>query len=251
MWVRKEESMVNQTVEKPLYLQLVDELEVAIRERMAPNDKLFSERELTQVYGVSRITVRLALQELEKRGLVYKKHGKGTYVSEISDTAVDLSQAYSFTEQMKKIGKVPRTSILSFELVKASDYIAQHLQLSQGEEVFEVERLRLADEVPMMLERTYVPASLFPVLAAQRMKSTPLYEIFSEDYHQVIRLAEEEFYASIALDNEAKILGIPSNSPVLHLVRKTYNDKNRIIEFTFSIARADQFRYKITHQRGY
>ncbi|WP_258526890.1 GntR family transcriptional regulator, partial [Streptococcus suis] len=103
--------MVSQTVEKPLYLQLVDELEVAIRERMAPNDKLFSERELTQVYGVSRITVRLALQELEKRGLVYKKHGKGTYVSEISDTAVDLSQAYSFTEQMKKIGKVPSNVI--------------------------------------------------------------------------------------------------------------------------------------------
>lgn len=251
MWVRKEESMVSQTVEKPLYLQLVDELEVAIRERMAPNDKLFSERELTQVYGVSRITVRLALQELEKRGLVYKKHGKGTYVSEISDTAVDLSQAYSFTEQMKKIGKVPRTSILSFKLVKASDYIAQHLQLSQGEEVFEVERLRLADEVPMMLERTYVPASLFPALTAIRMREKPLYEIFLEDYGQTIRLAEEEFYASIALDNEAKILGIPSNSPVLHLVRKTYNDKNRIIEFTFSIARADQFRYKISHQRGY
>ncbi|HFI0916784.1 GntR family transcriptional regulator [Streptococcus suis] len=243
--------MVSQTVEKPLYLQLVDKLEVAIRERMAPNDKLFSERELTQVYGVSRITVRLALQELEKRGLVYKKHGKGTYVSEISDTAVDLSQAYSFTEQMKKIGKVPRTSILSFKLVKASDYIAQHLQLSQGEEVFEVERLRLADEVPMMLERTYVPASLFPALTAIRMREKPLYEIFLEDYGQTIRLAEEEFYASIALDNEAKILGIPSNSPVLHLVRKTYNDKNRIIEFTFSIARADQFRYKISHQRGY
>lgn len=251
MWVRKEESMVSQTVEKPLYLQLVDELEVAIRERMAPNDKLFSERELTQVYGVSRITVRLALQELEKRGLVYKKHGKGTYVSEISDTAVDLSQAYSFTEQMKKIGKVPRTSILSFKLVKASDYIVQHLQLSQGEEVFEVERLRLADEVPMMLERTYVPATLFPALTAIRMREKPLYEIFLEDYGQTIRLAEEEFYASIALDNEAKILGIPSNSPVLHLVRKTYNDKNRIIEFTFSIARADQFRYKLTHQRGY
>ncbi|BDD42041.1 GntR family transcriptional regulator [Streptococcus ruminantium] len=243
--------MVRQVVEKPLYLQLVDELEVAIRDRMAPNDKLFSERELTQVYGVSRITVRLALQELEKRGLVYKKHGKGTYVSEISKAAVDLSQAYSFTEQMKEIGKVPRTSILSFELVKATNYIAQHLQVSFGEEVLEIERLRLADEVPMMLERTYVPVSLFSGLTAQRMKEKPLYEIFSEDYGQTIRLAEEEFYASIALDNEAKILGIPSNAPVLHLVRKTYNDKNRMIEFTFSIARADQFRYKIIHQRGY
>lgn len=242
--------MLEQVVEKPLYLQLVDELEVMIRERMSPNDKLFSERELTQVYGVSRITVRLALQELEKRGLVYKKHGKGTYVSESSEVAVDLAQAYSFTEQMRRLGKVPQTTILSFEQVKATDFIAQHLQLNPGEEVFEVERLRLADGLAMMLERTYVPSLLFPDLTAEKLKKKPLYEIFAEDYGHSIRLAEEEFYASIALDNEAKVLGIPSNSPVLHLLRKTYNDKNRMIEFTFSIARADQFRYKISHQRG-
>lgn len=241
--------MSGQFDDKPLYLQLVDELEVAIRERMAPNDKLLSERELTQVHGVSRITVRLALQELEKRGLVYKKHGKGTYVSEILDTAVDLSQAYSFTDQMRKMGKVPRTVILSFRNMQATDFIAQQLQVSCGELVFEIERLRLADEVPMMLERTYVPVSLFPTLTSSRMSEKPLYEIFLEDYGQVVRLAEEEFYASISLDNEAKILGIPSNSPVLHLVRKTYNDKNRLIEYTFSIARADQFRYKIIHQK--
>ncbi|HEM2809075.1 GntR family transcriptional regulator [Streptococcus suis] len=235
--------------EKPLYLQLVDELEISIRERMAPNDRLLSERELTQVYGVSRITVRLALQELEKRGLVYKKHGKGTYVSEISERAVDLTQAYSFTEQMRKIGKVPKTSILSFRCIQASDYIAQQLQLSHGEVVYEIERLRLADDIPMMLERTYIPVLQFPALTAQRLNEKPLYEIFFEDYGQIIRLAEEEFYASISLDNEASVLGIPNNSPVLHLVRKTFNVKNRIIEFTFSIARADQFRYKISHQR--
>ncbi|HEL2383204.1 TPA: GntR family transcriptional regulator [Streptococcus suis] len=235
--------------EKPLYLQLVDELEISIRERMAPNDRLLSERELTQVYGVSRITVRLALQELEKRGLVYKKHGKGTYVSEISERAVDLTQAYSFTEQMRKIGKVPKTSILSFRCIQVSDYIAQQLQLSHGETVYEIERLRLADDIPMMLERTYIPVLQFPALTAQRMNEKPLYEIFFDDYGQIIRLAEEEFYASISLDNEARILGIPNNSPVLHLVRKTFNDKNRIIEFTFSIARADQFRYKISHLR--
>lgn len=235
--------------EKPLYLQLVDELEISIRERMAPNDRLLSERELTQVYGVSRITVRLALQELEKRGLVYKKHGKGTYVSEISERAVDLTQAYSFTEQMRKIGKVPKTSILSFRCIQVSDYIAQQLQLSHGEVVYEIERLRLADDIPMMLERTYIPVLQFPALTAQRLNEKPLYEIFFEDYGQIIRLAEEEFYASISLDNEASVLGIPNNSPVLHLVRKTFNVKNRIIEFTFSIARADQFRYKISHQR--
>lgn len=235
--------------EKPLYLQLVDILEIQIRNTMAPNDKLFSERELTQIFGVSRITVRLALQELEKRGLVYKKHGKGTYVSEIQDAVVDLSAAYSFTEQMKKIGKKPQTEILSFHRMQASEQVAKTLQISSGDWVFELERLRLADDVPMMLERSYVPANLFEGLSEELLQHKPLYEVFSDDYGQFIRLAEEEFYASIALDNEAKLLDIQANSPVLHLLRKTYNDKNRMIEFTFSIARADHFRYKIYHKR--
>ncbi|HFI0350750.1 TPA: GntR family transcriptional regulator [Streptococcus suis] len=237
-----------QTNDKPLYLQLVDTLEIIIRDNMEPNEKLFSERELTQVYGVSRITVRLALQELEKRGLVYKKHGKGTYVSEISNSAVDLSQAYSFTEQMRRIGKIPSTKILSFSTILVTDFIAQQLQMSLGEQVFELERLRLADGIPMMLERTYVPVEIFPQLSKERLEELPLYEIFFEDYGQQIRLAEEEFYASIALDNEANLLRIPNSSPVLHLIRKTYNDRNRLIEFTFSIARGDQFRYKVSHQ---
>ncbi|MCQ8261240.1 GntR family transcriptional regulator [Streptococcus suis] len=237
-----------QTNDKPLYLQLVDTLEIMIRDNMEPNEKLFSERELTQVYGVSRITVRLALQELEKRGLVYKKHGKGTYVSEISNSAVDLSQAYSFTEQMRRIGKIPSTKILSFSTILVTDFIAQQLQISLGNQVFELERLRLADGIPMMLERTYVPVEIFPQLSKERLEELPLYEIFFEDYGQQIRLAEEEFYASIALDNEANLLRIPNSSPVLHLIRKTYNDRNRLIEFTFSIARGDQFRYKVSHQ---
>lgn len=242
--------MFDNSSDKPLYLKLVDALEMKIRETMEPNDKLFSERELTQVYGVSRITVRLALQELEKRGLVYKKHGKGTYVSEITEPAVDLSTAYSFTEQMKKMGRKPQTKILSFGKIEASEHIGKQLQLEPKEFVFGLERLRLADGVPMMLERSYVPASIFQTLSIESLNKRPLYEVFAEDYAQIIRLAEEEFYASIALDNEAKLLGISSNSPVLHLLRKTYNDKNRIIEYTFSIARADQFRYKISHTRG-
>lgn len=236
--------------EKPLYLQLVEILEAKIRDSMTPNEKLLSERELTQAYGVSRITVRLALHELEKRGLVYKKHGKGTYVSEIREPAVDLSSAYSFTDQMRRIGKIPQTYILLLRTIEANDYVAKQLQLQLGERVVELERLRLADGVPMMLERTYIPAHLVPDMTEERLNQKPLYEIFAEDYGQMIRLAEEEFYASLALDNEASQLGIKSGSPVLHLLRKTYNDRNLLIEYTFSIARADQFRYKISHKRG-
>lgn len=234
---------------RPLYLQLVDRLIVTIKSSMSPNDKLMSERELTDYYGVSRITVRQALQELEKRGFIYKKHGKGTYVSETSSPAVDLSAAYSFTEQMLKMGKTPETKTLSFERLPAIEQIAHYLQVEPGTEIFEIERLRLADGVPMMLERSYLPADLFAELTMEQLMMKPLYDIFAEDYSQQIRLAEEEFYASIALDYEAKQLKIKTGSPVLHLTRKTYNSKNKVIEYTFSMARSDQFRYKISHIR--
>ncbi|NQG96912.1 GntR family transcriptional regulator [Streptococcus suis] len=242
--------MFDSTSDKPLYLQLVDVLELKIRETMKPNEKLFSERELTQVYGVSRITVRLALQELEKRGFVYKKHGKGTYVSEILEPAVDLSTAYSFTDQMRKMGKRPQTKILSFRTIEASDFLSVQLQVEIGSAIIELERLRLADGIAMMLERTYLPYHLFENLTVAALERMPLYELFSEEFGQTVRLAEEEFYASIALENEAKLLEIKNGSPVLHLIRKTFNNKNRMIEYTFSIARADLFRYKISHVRS-
>lgn len=242
--------MIDARNDKPLYLQLVEELENKIHGSLLSNDKLPSERELTQIYGVSRITVRLALQELENKGLVYRKHGKGTYVSEITDSAVDLSATYSFTEQMKKMGKEPQTKILSFRLVEASESVAQQMQINVGQQVFEMERLRLANHVPMMIERTYVPYSLFEGLTEEMLSKRSLYDIFYEEFDQVIRLADEEFYASIAFDNEADLLDIDSGDPVLHLLRKTYSSKNIVIEYTFSIARADQFRYKITHIRN-
>ncbi|MGT2772098.1 GntR family transcriptional regulator [Streptococcus marimammalium] len=235
--------------DKPLYLQLADTLAKKIKELFSPNDKLLSERELTNQYGVSRMTVRLALQELETRGLIYKKHGKGTFVAETSGGTVDLSASYSFTDHMRNLGKVPKTKILSFSEVKASDYIAKQLNISQNDIVYEIERLRIADDVPMMVERSYIPKDIFKNLKYERVSQKPLYEIFSDDYSQTIRTAEEEFFASIALDREAKFLKIKSGSPVLHIIRKTFNTKNHIIEFTFSIARADQFRYKITHHK--
>ncbi|CAM4060486.1 GntR family transcriptional regulator [Streptococcus penaeicida] len=234
--------------EQPLYQKLVDQLEVTIRKDMSPHDKLLSERELSENYSVSRITVRQALKELETRGLIYKVHGKGTYVSKLKEPLTDLSLAYSFTEQMKKIGKEPRTQILSFEKVEIKDHLENLLEMESENQAFELERLRLADGQPMMFERSYLPCSIFCDLTSEILKEKPLYDIFSADYLINVRLAEEEFYASIALDFEAKLLGIKKGDPVLHMIRKTYNEKNVLVEHTFSIARADQFKYRVIHQ---
>ncbi len=235
---------------QPLYDQLVDLLSEKIENELQPGDMLPSERELAETYGLSRTTVRLAMAELEELGLVARKHGKGTFVSSASRAATDLAGAYSFTDQMRSLGRVPKTTVLDFELREASKVVSNHMDLKLGEKVFRMRRLRQADGIPMMVERTYVPAKLFVGLTQEDVESRPLYEIFEQGYHNKVRRAEESFSARSARADEAQLLGIAENSPVLRLVRTTYNSKNLVIEYTRSVARADMFEYKIVHLRS-
>ncbi|MCO8290604.1 GntR family transcriptional regulator [Tetragenococcus halophilus] len=242
--------MKNTTNGQPLYYQLLDFLKNQIENEMVAHDKLPSEREIEKRFGVSRTTVRLALQELESDGYVYRRHGKGTFVSELSNQTAALAGVYSFTEQMKKIGRKPNTQILAFEQVEADKRIAESLQISLGETAYKIKRLRLADDEPLMVETSYLPIKPFLSLKKEQLEQKPLYDVFSEDFEQKIRLADEEFYASIATGEDAEVLRIRPDSPVLHLIRLTYNKKNEVIEYTLSVARADQFHYKVRHIRN-
>lgn len=240
---------MNGKKKQPLYDQLVDVLKEKIETELDANDMLPSERELSETYHLSRTTVRLALQELEKLGYIYRLHGKGTFVSDLSKQVANLSSAYSFTEQMKSLGKTPKTKILSLEVLKANKYIASQLHINVDEEIYRLKRLRLADNQPMMVERSYLPKKKFPNLTTEILSQQPLYDVFYTKYGEIIRLANEEFFASIARSKDAKLLEVMEGSPVLNLIRTTYNMENEVIEFTLSVARADQFRYQIRHLR--
>ena len=242
--------MDNSFKNKALYHQLVDIFKEKMETSMIPHDKLPSEREITAQYGVSRTTVRLAMQELERIGYIYRRHGKGTFVSEVKKNTDNIAGAYSFTEQMKSRGRDPKTRILSFEKLKADTFVSKRFNVSIDEKFFKLRRLRLANQEPMMIEDTYLPVKFFLSLNDQMLRSKPLYDLFAEDFDQTIRLADEELYASIASKEDAKQLMIKEGAPVLHLARQTYNMKNEMIEFTLSVARADQFHYQIRHIRN-
>ena len=235
---------------QPLYDQLVDLLSDKIQNEMHPGDALPSERDLAETYGLSRTTVRLAMSELEELGLVTRKHGKGTFVSSVSRDTTDLMGTYSFTDQMRSLGRVPRTEVIDFEVREASKFVAQNMDLRLGEAVFRMRRLRTADGVPMMLERTYMPVKVFEGLTQRMVESKSLYEIVEQDFRMKIKTAEEAFGARAARPDEARLLKIDEDAPVLHLVRTTYNSKNVVIEYTRSVARADMFEYKIVHTRN-
>ena len=191
---------------QPLYDQLVDILSEKIDHEYRPGDLMPSERELSERYGLSRTTVRLALQELERLGLVIRQHGRGTFVADRSAQTTNLMQSYSFTEQMRELGRVPETTILEFCEFEADKNLAKHMGTRIGEKLFKLKRLRSADGMPMMIERSYLPVRKFLSLKRPMLEKKPLYDVIEQDFREKIRVAEEEFFASIARPADARLI---------------------------------------------
>ena len=148
------------------------------------------------------------------------------------------------------MGRDPKTIILEFSEIEADKNLAEHMGLRLGEKVIKIDRLRCADEMPLMIERTNLPMRKFMMFKRPMLEGKSLYEVIEGVFHEKVRVAEEEFYASIARPADARLLGIGEGAPVLDLERVTYNMHNEIIEYTLSVARADQFKYKVFHYRN-
>ncbi|MBZ2175518.1 GntR family transcriptional regulator [Schnuerera sp. xch1] len=228
----------------PLYYQLMDIIIEMIDEgNLEEDDQLPSERELCEIYDVSRSTVRQAIQELEKEGYIYKVHGKGTFVSK-EKFKQDLLEFYSFTEEMKKIGKIPSSKVLDFDIVEANDEIARKMKLNPKDKIYVFTRLRLADDEPMMLETSYVPYRRFPGITKENLEHNAMYDIFTKKYAATFTGAEEIFQAVLTREDEADLLEYFPGLPSMMIERVTY-ENGSIIEYTKGIARGDRFKYHV------
>lgn len=207
------------------------------------NERLPSERELCDIYGLSRITVRQALQELEREGFIYKLHGKGTFVAQKTYNQ-HLVKLYSFTEEMKRIGKNPTTNVLSFKEIVADDRLASIMNLAPLAEVYQIVRLRLADEEPLMYETSYLPKKVFPDLTKSHLGQKPMYDIFYETYQVNVTKAVERFSATTVREEEAVYLQMLPEQPAMQIKRYAYHDES-LIEYTISVARGDKFDYTV------
>jgi len=231
---------------QPLYVQLSDTLIQEITEEMEVGDLLPSERKLAELYDVSRTTIRLTLDDLEAKGYISTKHGKGSFVVDHHKTMINLSDMYSFTEQMEAIGKTPNTNLLDYSVVSDQKYLNEIFNKNEGKFI-KLVRLRSSDDMPMLYEESYIPYDKFHDITPEDINQRSLYDIFLEDYEEVVKLAEEEFSASIAEEDVAKTLDIDLKSPVLKIYRKTVNVNNEVIEYTESKARPDKFSYRTVH----
>ena len=228
----------------PLYLQLMEDLIKKMGSgNFRENEKLPSERELCEIYDMSRITVRQALQELEREGYIFKLHGKGTFVAPKSINQ-NLVKLYSFTEEMKKMGKTPATEVLSFKQITVDEHLASKMEVDPYEEAFQVVRLRLADNEALLYETSYLPKKIFPKLKEENLNKRPMYDIFYQDYQVSVTRAMERFSATSVGEMEANHLNMQVNQPAMLIKRHAYH-QDQLIEYTVSVARGDKFDYTV------
>lgn len=228
---------------KPLYSLLMQKLLKKMASSMKPDERLPAEREISLQYGVSRATVRQALAALERMGRIYRVQGRGTFVSP-QKVHQGLPGFYSFSTAMKKLGKTPLSLVLSFSEREAEEYLAEKLKVHPGLPIYQILRLRLADNEPMLLETSYLPVDRFPGLTKQALEESTMYRLFRSRYGVEINHAIEAFQSVQTDARTAQYLGMSRAVPSLRIERFTY-ERGRIIEYTESFARGDQFVYTV------
>ena len=228
----------------PLYYQLAEIIINDIKEKnLQENDRILTEREYCEKYNLSRSTVRQAIAYLEKKGYIYKVQGCGTFVSS-RVMKQKLLKFYSFTEEAKKQGKTPSSKILSFKEKKDDEKICKELNINKDDKVYELQRLRLADDEVVMYEKTYLLEKKMQGLSKNILLENPLYDILQNRYNISFTKATERFSVLLADENIAEILTIPQGSPIIRLQRWTYAGME-IIEYTVSLVRGDRFEFEV------
>ena len=226
----------------PLYAQICEALRLRIKSTELKAGETFpSERELAEFYGVSRMTVRQALQRLRQESLIYHERGVGTFVSS-RKIDVHTRNLGGFSDEMLSLGLTPSSRILQLKSELAAEQVTHDLDLEAGEKVFHLERLRLADDEPMAFETTYLPEKLCPELDKWDLTRISLYQILVDNYNLQMNHAAESLEAAAATKFVAKQLDIKTGSPVLVVHRVVFSDSNQPIESAFTTYRADRYR---------
>ena len=227
----------------PLYFQVAEQIEQAILSgAIAPGEKIDNEISLANLLGLSRPTMRQAIQVLVDKGMLVRKRGVGTQVvhGKIS-RSVELTSLF---DDLSAAGKKPRSDVLSLVQIPASEAVAQELQLAVGDLVWSLERLRYVGAEPLALMHNYLPAEVIDLDGIDLAK-TGLYASLRQS-GILMRVARQRIGARRAEPRDARLLNEKRGAPLLTMQRTTYDNSGRAVEYGHHAYRADLYAFEAT-----
>jgi GntR family transcriptional regulator len=221
-----------QELARDALLDLVDDLGVGAA--------IPPERRLAAELGISRPTLRAAIEELVREGLLLRRHGSGTYVAE-PKIALPLTMT-SFSDDMRQRGMRPDSRVLSFTEEAAGAKLGARLKISPVERTWAIRRLRLADDETMAIEFLHVPRRIAPTLTRRDLEGHSFYDLLASRYGITVAAGTQTIEPTVTNDEEAAVLGVPVHAPAFLFERTSTSDQGEVVEFVRSIYRGDRYR---------
>ena len=233
----------------PLYTQIKDQLRRSILDgTYRPHQQMPSESATMAMFKVSRITVRQALGDLQKEGLIFKIHGKGSFVSK-PKAFQDLARLQGFGEAMSSKGYESYNQVISFKIVQAPKQVAERLRVAPRSSVAEIKRVRYLNREPISLDVTYLPSEIGERLRNEDLASRDIFLIIENDYGIGLGNADLQIEAMLADASLAVPLQIEEGTPILCIQRLTFTTDQQPLDFEYLYYRGDAFQYRMRVER--
>jgi GntR family transcriptional regulator len=230
----------------PFYQQIKQWFYAELRKgNLRPGMRLPSETRLAEAFGTSRIVVRQALQEMVQEGLLTRKQGLGTFVALPKVQEGLVQRLTGFYEDMQARGLSVRTRVTCMEVVPVGEPVASYLQISPGEPVYKLGRLRFVEREPILHVVSYLPYHLCPGLYQMDFEQNSLYRILEEHYGLRIARGRRSIEAVLATPREAGLLGIQKGAPLILLRSIVYLEDGRPLEYYEAKHRGDRCAFEV------
>lgn len=234
----------------PLYYQLAELLREQIRTgELKSGDQLPPERMLSEHHGISRMTARQAIAYLLRDGSLITKHGLGTFVAEPKLT-YNAFHLLSFTEEIVQHGGYAVSQVLEQHVVVAPPRVARELALASEAPVVKIVRLRLADDVPLVLETIFVSSARCPGLEGENLAERSLYNVLDQVYGITLKRARQTLEATVANAYERELFAVPLDMPMILLEGITADEQDQPVEYFKAVYRGDRFKFAYESERS-
>lgn len=238
--------MIDKTVPIPIYFQLKELLLKEIKNGTYPSGSMIpTEQELSEIFDISRTTIRHAISELVQEGWLYRVKSKGTIVSKPKITQNFIQTVKSFNQEISSNGRVPSTKVLELKVIPASDEVAKALQLQPGEKVIFLDRLRFADDEPIVVATTYLSYERCKQVLDHDFVHESLYTILGVSDKTGIHMIRRIVEACSAISSDVKLLDIHQHQPVQQFTSIGYNMFQEPIEYTIARYRGDRNSFEV------